>query len=106
MSGRANKEAGKALERYVASLHPQGRRYPADTGGPVDVEWPGVIFQCKHRAALSLGELTRLVEDRPAGAYHVLAVKHRRGKGVESPVLFVLHELEFLRLVRAAGLGG
>jgi len=57
----------KAEERRAARLL-GGRRFPANTGGRVDVEGPAVIAQVKHRRTLSLGALEALaIEAAEAG---------------------------------------
>lgn len=94
MNGRANKQAGKALERSVAKLL-GGFRYPADIGGDVDVESEAFVVQCKHVQRMSLsqieGEALRMgaVAER-RGKIGAVAIKRRSGKGMKTPVLLVL----------------
>lgn len=89
--GRAAKEAGKALEREVAKRI-GGKRYPADTGGTIDVESSEFVVQCKHVRSLSLAALEALVlqataDGRAAEKDGAVAVKRRAGK--ETPILWV-----------------
>src|SRR5215470_13593016 len=60
----------KAEERHAARL-PGGRRYPANTGGRMDVEGPTVVAQVKHG---------------------IVVVKRRAGTGRPTPRLIVLTE--------------
>jgi len=83
----------KQMERDVARLI-GGTRYPANTGGPIDVESPQYIVQAKERRSLSLEALTQLVEEIEGIAkakckHGLLAVKVRRGKGKYSPILII-----------------
>ena len=83
----------KALERTVGRLV-GGKRYPANQGDRVDVESPVYVVQVKERKALSLEELTKLVEEMEAigltkGKLGLVAVKVRRGRGRPSPLLIV-----------------
>ncbi len=84
----------KVFERQCAELL-DGTRYPANTGGPVDVESGEWIAQCKLVHELSLERLTQLVEQIDAeadqrGKRGCVLVKCRRGRGKESPTLLVL----------------
>ena len=86
----------KAEERCAARLL-GGRRYPAKTGGRVDVEGPTVIAQVKHRRTLSLGALEALAVEaaevgRMRGKLGLLVVKRRAGTGRPTPRLVVLTE--------------
>ena len=83
----------KQLEREVAKLI-GGSRYPANQGGRVDCESPNFVVQVKERRSLSLEVLTQLVEEIEAiakakGKRGLVAVKVRRGKGRQSPILMV-----------------
>ena len=83
----------KQFERDVGLLI-GGRRYPANQGGRVDVEGPNYVVQCKERRALSLEQITQLVEEieaigRAKGKRGLVAVKVRRGRGKPSPILFI-----------------
>jgi hypothetical protein len=81
------------MERDVGLLV-GGKRYPANQGGRVDVESPALIVQCKERRSLSLEQLTQLVEEieviaKGRGKRGLVAVKVRRGRGKQSPILIV-----------------
>ena len=83
----------KALERTVGKIV-GGKRYPANQGDRVDVESDRYVVQVKERKALSLEELTKLVEEmetlgKPKGKLGLVAVKVRRGRGRPSPILIV-----------------
>jgi hypothetical protein len=83
----------KQMERDVGLLV-GGTRYPANQGGRVDVEGNQYIVQCKERRSLSLEQLTQLVEEietiaKAKGKRGLVAVKVRRGKGKQSPILIV-----------------
>jgi hypothetical protein len=84
----------KKLERECARLL-DGFRYPANTGGPIDVENQDVVAQCKLVQELSLAELTRLVVAietvaKTRGKRGVVFVKLRAGRGHETPLLAVV----------------
>jgi hypothetical protein len=86
----------KRCERDVARLL-GGARYPANSGGPVDVEAPSVVAQVKHVKRLSLAELERLAveaerEGRARGKAGVVVVKRRAGSGRATPRLVVMAE--------------
>jgi hypothetical protein len=83
----------KQRERDVGELI-GGKRYPANQGGLVDVESDRYVVQVKERKALSLGELTRLVEEiegiaKQKGKKGLVAVKHRQGRGHPTQLLIV-----------------
>ena len=83
----------KQMERDVGELV-DGKRYPANQGGRVDVSGPFHVVQCKERKSLSLEQLTQLVEEIEAiglkeGKVGLVAVKVRRGRGKQSPILIV-----------------
>ncbi len=63
----------KHEERHVARLL-GGTRYPASSGGRVDVEGPGVVAQVKHVQRLSLAHLEAL-------AVEIAQVGRERSKG-------------------------
>ncbi len=91
--GRDIMSSWKALERTVGKLI-DGRRYPANQGDRVDCESERYVVQVKERKALSLEELTKLVEEMEAigvtkGKLGLVAVKVRRGRGKPSPLLIV-----------------
>ncbi len=83
----------KQMERDVGELV-GGKRFPANQGGRVDVSGPFHVVQCKERRALSLEQLTQLVEEieqigLQQGKVGLVAVKVRRGRGKPSPILIV-----------------
>lgn len=83
----------KQFERDVGVLV-DGKRYPANQGGPIDVESNQYVIQCKERRSLSLEQITQLVEEmealgREKGKQGLVAVKVRRGKGRHSPTLII-----------------
>ena len=83
----------KALERTVGKLI-DGKRYPANQGDRVDCESGRYVVQVKERKALSLEELTKLVEEMEdiglaRGKLGLVAIKVRRGRGRPSPLLIV-----------------
>jgi len=83
----------KQMERAVGLLV-GGTRYPANQGGRVDVEGPQYVVQCKERRSLSLEQLSQLVEEiediaKIRGKQGLVAVKVRRGRGRQSPILIV-----------------
>jgi len=93
----------KCEERAVGRLL-GGTRYPANSGGRVDVESPRFVCQVKHRRACSLAELERLAVEmdalgRQRGKCGVVVVKRRAGCGNGTPRLVVLTESTFRSLV-------
>lgn len=91
-------KAWKQHERRCAELI-EGRRYPANQGGKIDIEGRYFIGQCKEVRTLSLAALTKLVEEMDklakVGTDHklpVVCVKLRRGAGHESPTLMVVSD--------------
>ncbi len=86
----------KAEERRAAALL-GGRRYPANSGGLIDVEASRVLAQVKHVNRLSLAALERLaLEAEQAGLKKgkagIVIVKRRAGRGTRTPRLVVLTE--------------
>jgi len=85
----------KAEERAVAHLV-KGTRYPANSGGRVDVEGPNMVVQVKHVQRVSLAQLEALaVEMAALGATRGKAgvvVKRRAGRGMVTPRLVVMTE--------------
>jgi hypothetical protein len=78
-------------------------RYPANQGGPVDVESSWALAQCKHVKRLSLVELERLALDaqRQGEARDkagLVVVKRRAGAGRPTPRLVVMTEDVWRRL--------
>lgn len=96
----------KAEERPVAKLL-GGSRYPANSGGRVDVEGSTVVAQVKHVARLSLVQLEALAVEmatlgQERGKVGVVVVKRRAGRGQVTPRLVVCTEAVW----RLAGRGG
>ncbi len=92
----------KAEERHVAKLF-GGQRYPANSGGRVDVEGPGIMAQVKHVQRLSLAQLEALALEmadlgRERGKAGLVVVKRRAGRGQPSPRLVVMTEDVFQKL--------
>jgi len=88
--------AWKQMERDAAALI-GGARYWANSGESIDFESPNLVGQAKLVRVLSLEKLTQLAEQaqRDGETKHkagVVAVKVRRGKGRESPMLMVMTE--------------
>lgn len=85
----------KHRERQVARLF--GMRYPANTGGPVDVEGTEWVVQVKERKRMSLAELEQLAVEidrvgNQKGKHGVLAVKRSAGRGTATPLLLIVTE--------------
>lgn len=77
-----------------------GRRYPANSGGRVDVEGPAVVAQVKHVRTCSLASLEALAVEmsaigRKRGKVGLVVVKRRAGRGQQTPRLIVLTESSF-----------
>src|SRR5215470_17301785 len=92
----------KRHERETAGLI-GGRRYPANSGGPVDAESSWAVAQAKHVRRLSLAELERLaVEGERQGAQRakvgLVVVKRRAGRGLPTPVLVVMTAAMFRQM--------
>ena len=86
----------KAEERQVAALF-GGTRFPANTGGPVDVETEGFVVQVKHVKRMALAELEALALEIERIGFQkrvpkigVVSIKRRAGK--KTPRLLVLTE--------------
>jgi len=95
-------KAWKATERDVARLL-GGSRYPANSGGRVDVESPTLVVQVKHVQRMSLAQLELLaVEMEQIGAEKgkigLVVVKRRAGRGHPTKALVILTEAAFLAL--------
>ena len=76
----------------------QGRRYPANSGGRVDVEGPGIMAQVKHARRLSLAQLEGLALEmaelgQQQGKVGLVVVKRRAGAGRPTPRLVVMTEV-------------
>lgn len=92
----------KQREREAAALV-KGQRYPANVGGPVDVESDGYVCQVKERRTLSLAALEALaVEIERVGTQKqkagMVMVKRSAGRGVPTPFLVVMTEAVFRHL--------
>ncbi len=92
----------KQFELEVARLL-GGKRYPANSGGRVDVESPTLVAQVKHVQRLSLAQLELLAVEmeeigKERGKVGVVAVKRRAGKGHSTRTLIILTEAAFLTL--------
>lgn len=88
----------KREERHAATLI-GGKRYPANSGGKVDVQSSRFVVQVKHVKRMSLAELEGLtVAMATLGAKHgkvgVVVVKRRAGRGTPTHRLVVMtHEV-------------
>jgi hypothetical protein len=94
----------KATERDVAR-HLGGERYPANSGGRVDVESPTLVVQVKHVQRLSLAQLEALATEieqigAEKGKIGLVVVKRRAGRGHPTKALVILTEAAFLALAR------
>ena len=86
----------KHEERQAARLL-GGVRYPANSGGRVDVEGPGIVAQVKNVRRLSLARLEALAVEMERlgtqqGKTGLLVVKRRAGRGQPTPRLVVMTE--------------
>ncbi len=84
----------KQFERDAARLL-GGQRYPANSGGRVDVETDDVVAQVKHRKTMSVPELERwATEIEQIGAEKskvgLVVVKRRAGRGRPTKALVIL----------------
>ena len=91
----------KQFERQIARLL-GGVRFPANTGGPVDVTSETILASCKLRKTFGLNALAEEAErmEREARGtlkIGIVAVKPRRGSGRKSPVLIVMTAGEWAR---------
>jgi hypothetical protein len=87
-------KAWKQFETRVAKML-DGRRFWANSGEQIDVESEDCVVQCKNVVRMSLTALTQLAWDaerqgKVKGKTGIVAVKLRCGKGIETPVLFVV----------------
>ena len=92
----------KQEERNAARLL-GGKRYPANSGGRVDVETDDVVAQVKHRKTMSVPELERWATEieqigAEKGKTGILVVKRRTGRGHPTRTLIILTEAAFLAL--------
>ena len=86
----------KAEERQVARML-GGHRYPANSGGRVDVESDQYVAQVKLVKTLSLAQLEELCVEMAAlgqerGKVGLVTVKRRAGRGTPTPRLVVMTE--------------
>jgi hypothetical protein len=84
----------KGFESAIARLL-GGKRFWSNSGEALDCEGPSYVAQCKLVKLCSLETLTCLVEtvERQAALRNkagVVAIKLRRGRGRESPILMVV----------------
>ena len=89
-------KAWKAEERHAAQML-GGTRYPANSGGLLDVESDAHVAQVKHVAQFSLRQLEDLALEMAAigqerNKVGIVVVKRRAGKGRQTPRLIVLTE--------------
>ncbi len=94
----------KQFERDVARLL-GGERYPANSGGRIDVASDTYVAQVKHRKTMSLPELERwAVEMEQIGAEKgkvgLVVVKRRAGRGNPTPGLIVTTEDMFIVMTK------
>ena len=92
----------KQFERDVARLL-EGKRYPANSGGRIDVESAEYVAQVKHRKTMSVPELERWATEieqigAEKGKTGILVVKRRAGRGQATNALGILTEAAFLAL--------
>ncbi len=86
----------KAEESKVAAML-GGTRYPANSGGLLDVESDAHVAQVKHVAQFSLRQLEDLALEMAAickerNKVGIVVVKRLAGKGRQTPRLIVLTE--------------
>lgn len=82
-----------------------GSRYPANSGGLVDVESCTYVAQVKNVARLSLAQLEELALEMATlgeeqGKVGIVVVKRKGGRGRETPRLIVLTETAWTELER------
>ncbi len=89
-------KAWKHEERQVARML-GGKRHPANSGGPIDVESDHLVCQVKHCKTMSLREIEaesvqieRVGQEK--GKTGILCIKRKGGKGTPTPLLFVMTE--------------
>ncbi len=92
----------KQFEREVARLL-GGERYPANSGGRIDVASDTYVAQVKHRKTMSVPELERwAVEMERLGAEKgkvgLVVVQRRAGRGHPTKALVILTEDAFRAL--------
>ncbi len=94
----------KVEERRVAHLL-GGSRFPANSGGRVDVESDTYLAQVKNVAQLSLAQLEELALEMATlgeeqGKVGMVVVKRKGGRGRKTPRLIVLTETAWRNLER------
>ncbi|SRR5216684_1408206 len=94
----------KNFERVVAAKL-GGKRYPANTGGGVDVAAPGIIVQCKERKVLPFKQLEELVlaieteaQNHPEPVIGLVVARRSAGSGKHTIPLVVLSLEEWCQL--------
>ena len=92
----------KQFEREVARLL-GGERYPANSGGRIDVESDRMVAQVKHVQRMSLAQLEALaIEMERLGSEKskvgLVVVKLRAGRGHSTKALVILTEGAFRAL--------
>lgn len=97
-----SKTGWKQRERDAASLI-HGQRFPANTGGDVDVESSTLSVQVKERRTFSLKQIEEVALEIERVGFQrqrigVLMVKRSAGKGKSTPWLFVLTEAAWREL--------
>ncbi len=96
-------KAWKHEEREVARML-GGHRYPANSGGRVDVESDQYVAQVKLVKTLSLAQLESLAVEMEQigsekGKVGVVAVKRRAGRGTPTPLLVCMTEAVWKKLI-------
>ena len=99
----------KQEEREVARLF-NGKRLPANSGGPIDVLSETFAIQCKRRATMSLAEIEREAVKiyhvgQEIGRVGILSVKRKAGPGKPTPRLIILTEAAWRELQAGQGDG-
>ncbi len=95
-------KAWKHEERRVARML-SGHRYPANSGGRVDVESDQYVAQVKLVKTLSLAQLEELCVEMTAlgqeqGKLGLVTVKRRAGKGIHTERLICMTEAVWKKL--------
>ena len=79
----------KAAERRIAKIL-GGRRYPANTGGPEDIEHEELSVQVKHRKNLPIWIKSAILDaEATAGARLPIAVLHERYSPYEDSLVIM-----------------
>ncbi len=93
--GRRSKQRGKSDERYANKALSGNGRYPADTGGLLDVDHDWLAIQVKGGAqpAKALREgLQQAQAGSPVGKLPCVVIMDRSGVGVRRYIAFDLAE--------------